>query len=113
MGTARLVAVTMSAGPNIWRYEGILRMGVDALMELGPIIAAGKSANENVEESTKLNGLIGAHLAFWLGIPTATRFQPTLLLDAGWIRGLNVFAGDKFLGGFEGPSTSLGIAAVW
>ena len=112
-GNIWLAAVTLTAGPTLWRFDGNVPMGIDALMEMGAVTAFGSAVNDQVEHTPKFNILCGAHLAFWIGIPTARRFQPTLMLEGGWIRGLNVFDGDEFKGGFEGPATSIGIAGVW
>lgn len=113
LGKVYLSAAGLTAGPSLWQHNGKVRAGVDALLELGATAAWGKAANDNVSHTPKFNILAGGHLAAWIGIPTASDFQPTMTIEAGWVRGLNVFAGEELQGGFEGPSASIGLSGVW
>ncbi|MBN2529192.1 MAG: hypothetical protein JXR76_22575 [Deltaproteobacteria bacterium] len=113
IGTTWLAAACLTGGPILFQYEGNVQFEIDALLELGGIAALGEPANADVKYTPKFNFLIGAHLAMWLTIPGERRFKPLLTLEGGLVRGLNVYAGDEFQGGFEGPSTSIGIGGIW
>lgn len=112
LGTAYLTAVTLTAGPSLWRREGRVTLGLDALLELGAVVAYGK-ADKSTDYSPRFNIASGAHLAFWLGPGWQRSFLPLVTIEVGWLRGLNVFAKEKFEGGFEGLTTTVGITGAW
>ena len=112
LGTAYLTAVTLSAGRSLWQRQGRMMLGLDVLLELGAVIAYGK-ADESSDYSPKFNVAAGGHLACWLAPGWRRRFRPLVAVEVGWLRGLVVFSGEKFQGGFEGLSTTIGVAGVW
>ncbi len=107
-----LSAFTATIGPTLWRHQGAVTLGLDALMELGAVVAIGKS-HDYVESETKFNVMAGAHVSFWLNLLPSKPFQPLLMLEAGWLRGANVFVDGTLQGGFEGPSIALCLAGQW
>ena len=107
-----LLAFTATVGPGLWRRQRKVTLGLDALMELGAAAAFGKTT-EDARGTPKVNVVAGAHLSFWVNLRPKRRFQPVFTLEAGWVRGANVFVGNEFQGGFEGLSLAAGWAAEW
>jgi hypothetical protein len=112
LGTAYLAAFTLMGGPTLWQYDGRISAVLDLLMELGAVVAFGK-ADAGSDYTPKFNIAAGSHLAFRIGPNPKVRFRPMFTIEAGWLRGLNLYAADTFLGGFEGLSLSGGVLALF
>ncbi len=110
VGNAYLLAITITAGPTLWRHQGKVPMGLDALLEIGAITAFGK-ADYDADQTPKFNIAAGGHLSYWLGFGRMKRLR--LVLDVGWLRGLNILVATTVQGGFEGPSAALGLTGAW
>jgi hypothetical protein len=99
-------------GPSLWQHDGKISVGLDLLMELGAVVAFGK-ADSGTDYTPKFNIAAGGHLAFRIGPNPKVRFRPMFTIEAGWLRGLNVFADDDLQGGFEGLSLAGGVFALF
>ncbi len=113
IGTVYLTAVTLTVGRSLWQYTGRVAMSLDALVELGAVIAFGKATTDQVKETPKVNMLAGAHLGWRIAPGRDLRVTPAFHLEVGWVRGLNVYAADVFVAGFEGLSAAAGVRTCW
>ena len=111
LGRAIIVGASGFTGLNLWKIDGPLTFGGDVLAELGAIYSRGK-ASTNAWGSKDVNFAFGGRTQIWLRTHRdRTGFQTTL--GVGWIRGLNVWAADRKLGGFHGFLASLGVGIIW
>ena len=109
IGKTYLTAISAFVGPTLWQTRGAVDVGLDALMELGGAFVIA-DASVDVETSPRFNVLAGAHLSLWVNPLPSKKVQMLLFAQAGWLRGVNVYAGTVFQGGFEGLSTAFGAA---
>ncbi len=113
LGTVYLAAGTLLVGRALTtRRLSAVEIGLDGLLELGGVWGFGR-ANEEAEHTPKFNAALGGQFSFWIGFRPGRRFRPTVAVDVGWLRGLNAFAGETHLGGFEGLSVAVGLVGVW